>query len=192
MEKCQRQMRASTERMMNLMLESLETSPEDVQWFKPKTGDTKAQVLFALNSYPVCPEPARAVGLGPHTDTSLLTVLHQSSGYSGLQILREGIGWIPVQPIPGALVVNCGDLMHVLTNGRFKNVLHRAVVNKTRHRISVAYIYGPPRDVKISPLTKLTNHGHPPYYGPITWKEYISLKSKHCNNALEFIKNATE
>ncbi|TKY54923.1 Gibberellin 3-beta-dioxygenase 1 [Spatholobus suberectus] len=184
MEECQKEMKESTERVMVLMLESLGLTPDDVKWFKSKTGCNKAQALFALNSYPACPEPNQAMGLGPHTDTSLLTVLYQSS-CTGLQVLGDGIGWIPVQPIPGALVVNVGDLLHILSNGRFKNILHRAVVNKTRHRISVAYIYGPPTDVKISPLT---DHDHPPLYSPVTWKEHVYAKSIHYNNALEFIK----
>ncbi|KAK7330183.1 hypothetical protein VNO77_24370 [Canavalia gladiata] len=186
MEEGQKEMKASTERMMKLIVESLELGPEDVKWLK---GETEA--LFALNSYPICPEPNKAMGLGPHTDTSLLTVVYQSS-CSGLQFLGDGIGWIPVHPIPGTLVVNVGDLLSILTNGRFKSVLHRAVVNDTHHRVSVAYIYGPPSDVKISPLTKLTDDDHPPLYRPVVWKDYAYAKSKHHNNTLNFFKNTKE
>ncbi|XP_061345301.1 gibberellin 3-beta-dioxygenase 3-like [Gastrolobium bilobum] len=185
MEEYQKEMKKSTERLVELMLGSLGLTSKDIEWLKPKTGCNKAQSLLHLNSYPACPEPDRAMGLGPHTDSSVVTVVYQST-CNGLQVHGDGIGWMAVQPIPGALVVNVGDLMHILSNGQFKSPLHRAVVNKTRHRISVAYFYGPPKDVKISPLT---DHDHPPLYSPVTWKEYLGAKSMHFNNALELIKN---
>ncbi|KAK7265000.1 hypothetical protein RJT34_32616 [Clitoria ternatea] len=183
MEECQKEMKALTERVMELMLESLGLTVDDLKWFKPKTGSNKTQALLALNSYPICPEPERAMGLGPHRDTSMLTVLYQSS-CRGLQVFQDEMGWIPVQPVPGAIVINIGDLMHILSNGRFNNVLHRAMVNKTRHRVSFAYIYGPPSDELISPLPKLTNDNNPPLYSPVNWKDYIYSKQVHGNNAL--------
>lgn len=45
-------------------------------------------------------------------------------------------------PFEGALVVNVGDLMHILSNGRFRSVGNRAVVKGCKHRVSVAYLYG--------------------------------------------------
>ncbi|XP_020228365.1 gibberellin 3-beta-dioxygenase 3 [Cajanus cajan] len=195
MEECQKEMKRSSGRVMELILESLGLNPEELTWVKPKDGCKEAQSVLSLNSYPVCPEPEKAMGLGPHTDTSLLTVLYQS-GCTGLQVFRDGIGWIPVQPVPGALVVNAGDLLHVLSNGRFKNVLHRAVVNNEQHRISVAHVYGPPADVKISPLMKVAGDDDddhdPPLFSPVTWKEYIYAKSVHYDKALEFIKVTAE
>ncbi|KAK7265001.1 hypothetical protein RJT34_32617 [Clitoria ternatea] len=182
MEECQKEMKALTERVVELMLESLGLTMEDLKWH------SRGQCLFTLNSYPMCPEPERAMGLCPHTDTSLLTVLYQSS-CTGLQVFQDVIGWIPVPPIPGAIVINIGDLMHILSNGRFKNILHRAVVNKTRHRVSFAVIYGPPSDEMISPLTKFTNDEHPPLYRPVNWKDYIYSKALHGNKALLHLMN---
>ncbi|XVF34762.1 hypothetical protein REPUB_Repub18cG0086900 [Reevesia pubescens] len=106
----------------------------------------------------------------------------------GLQLYKDNAGWVPVEPIEGALVLNVGDLMSIITNGKFKSVLHRAVVNNTHNRVSVAYFYGPPRDAKISPLKKLIDHDHPPLYRPVTWEEYLETKSKHFNRSLESIR----
>ncbi|KAF5748626.1 gibberellin 3-beta-dioxygenase 3-like [Tripterygium wilfordii] len=186
MEKYQKEMKVVAERLMGLMLTSLdlEVAQEDLKWLKPKSP----QALLQLNSYPICPDPDRTMGLAPHTDSSLLTLLYQSNT-NGLQILKDdSIGWVPVDPVNGALVVNVGDLMHIVSNGRFKSALHRAVVNKTRHRISIAYFYGPPREVKISPLMKLIDYDHPPVYRAVTWKEYLDAKAVHFNRALEMIK----
>ncbi|XP_021674254.2 gibberellin 3-beta-dioxygenase 3-like [Hevea brasiliensis] len=187
-EEYQREMKELAEKLIGLLLESLGLTPEDVNWFRNiHHHHHHHQDVLQLNSYPVCPDPGRAMGLPPHTDSSLLTVLHQSNA-TGLQVLRDGIGWVPVHPVDGALVVNVGDLMHIITNGRFKSALHRALVNNTRHRMSIAYFYGPPRDVKISPLMKLIDFDHPNMYRPVTWKEYLDVKATHFDKALEFIK----
>ena len=188
MEVCQKEMKDLTERILGLTLVSLGLTREDVKWFKPKDRSKQAQALLHLNSYPICPDPSRAMGLGPHTDSSLLTLLYQSST-TGLQVLRDNVGWVPVHPISGALVVNIGDLMHILSNGQFKSAMHQAVVNKTHHRISAAYFYGPPREVKISPLMKLIDHKHPPLYHPVTWKEYLDAKAMHFNKTLDLLRN---
>lgn len=182
MEEYQKEMKGLALKLIGLMLGSLGLNYEDVKWLKPKNR-SRPQALLQLNSYPVCPDPTRAMGLAPHTDSSLLTLLNQSS-ISGLQVHVDGIRWVPVHPIPGALVVNVGDLMHILSNGRFKSALHRAVVNEAHHRISMAYFYGPPTDVKISPLI---DHNHP-LYQPVTWKEYLEYKATHLGKALQVIR----
>ncbi|EXB76251.1 Gibberellin 3-beta-dioxygenase 3 [Morus notabilis] len=103
------------------------------------------------------------MGLAPHTDSSLLNCpLPKLRGPP-----KENIGWVPVHPVNDALV-NLGDMMHIMTNGRFKSVVHRAVVNKTHHRVSVTYFYGPPKEEKISPLTQMINSDHPPLYRGVT------------------------
>jgi gibberellin 3-beta-dioxygenase len=188
MEEYQREIKDLTERILGLMLRSLGLTPDDVRWFKPKDGSKHSQALLHLNSYPVCPDPSQAMGLAPHTDSSLLTLLYQS-GTDGLQVLRDNVGWVPVHPITGALVVNIGDLMHILSNGRFKSAMHQVLVNNTHHRFSTAYFYGPPGDVNISPSTKLTDHKLPPLYRPVTWKEYLDAKAVHFNKALDLIRN---
>lgn len=66
-----------------------------------------------MNYYPACPRPDLVLGLSPHSDGSALTVLQQGKGSSvGLQILKNNT-WVPVQPIPTALVINIGDTIEV-------------------------------------------------------------------------------
>lgn len=176
-------------RLMWLMLGSLGVSSDDVKWASPKKdGTQEGCAALQMNSYPACPDPDRAMGLAAHTDSTILTVLHQSNT-SGLQVLREGARrWTTVPPHPGALVVHVGDLMHILSNGSYPSVLHRAMVNRTRHRLSVAYLYGPPTSVKISPISKLVDHSHPQMYRPITWTEYLGTKAKHFDKALTSVR----
>ncbi|OIV99942.1 hypothetical protein TanjilG_26280 [Lupinus angustifolius] len=176
MEEYQKEMKKLSGKLMELMLESLGLTSEDVEWFKPKTGLDRAQSMLQLNSYPTCPDPDRAMGLAPHTDSSILTILHQSIS-GGLQIHEDGIGWIPVDAVPGSLVVNVGDFLHILSNGLYKSPYHRAVVKNTHHRISVAFFYVPPSDVKNGPLMKLIDDDHPALYNSVTWAEYLQNKS---------------
>ncbi|KAL5572722.1 hypothetical protein UlMin_022319 [Ulmus minor] len=184
MEEYQREMDGLSQKLMNLILGSLGLTLKDMEW----AGSNTYKPLLQLNSYPVCPDPDRAMGLGPHTDSSFITLLYQSKNTNGLEVYKEGIGWVKVHPIANALVVIVADMTHILTNGRVKSVLHRATVNKTRHRISAAYVHGPPENMKISPLMKLVDHDHSPLYPPMTWSEFLSVKKAHYNNHFEFIK----
>ncbi|KAK4395280.1 Gibberellin 3-beta-dioxygenase 1 [Sesamum angolense] len=185
----QKSMKKLAGRLMWLMLGSLGiTNEDDIKWASPAGESGGGNAAIQLNSYPACPDPDRAMGLAAHTDSTLLTILHQSNT-SGLQVFREGSKrWITVPPHPGALVIHVGDLMHILSNGLYPSVLHRAVVNRTRHRLSIAYLYGPPSSVKISPLPKLVDHCHPPLYRPITWSEYLGTKAKHFDKALTSVR----
>ncbi|KDP37169.1 hypothetical protein JCGZ_06225 [Jatropha curcas] len=174
-------------KLMWLVLGSLDITKEDITWAGPKADFREASAALQLNYYPACPDPDQAMGLAAHTDSTLLTILYQNNT-SGLQVLREGTGWVTVPPISGGLVVNVGDLLHILSNGLYPSVLHRAVVNRTKHRLSMAYLYGPPSSIQISPLSKLVGPSQPPLYRPITWNEYLGTKAKHFNKALSWVR----
>lgn len=75
----------------------------------------KGQILLC-HYYPPCPEPELAIGTSQHSDSGFLTVLLQDH-IGGLQILHDG-EWVDVVPIPGALVVNIGDLLQVLLDNK--------------------------------------------------------------------------
>ena len=61
--------------------------------------------------YPNCPQPDLTVGLAYHTDAGVLTVVQQDH-VGGLQVKYDG-EWMDVKPVPGALVINVGDLLQV-------------------------------------------------------------------------------
>ncbi|KAG6502554.1 gibberellin 3-beta-dioxygenase 1-like [Zingiber officinale] len=165
-------------KLLRLMLFSLGLDDDDLG----PIHDTTA--VLHLNSYPACPDPNRAMGLAPHTDSTLLTLLYQSDS-SGLQVLEQSNRWVTVPPMSGALIVNVGDLFQILSNGRYKSVVHRAVVDRSRHRISVAYMCGPQKDAKVSPLEKLVEAQGRAAYRAVTWPEYLNLKGKLFGMTLE-------
>ena len=61
--------------------------------------------------YPHCPQPDLTIGIASHSDPGLFTVLLQDH-IGGLQV-RTSKGWVDVKPVPGALVINIGDLLQV-------------------------------------------------------------------------------
>ena len=61
--------------------------------------------------YPYCPQPDLTVGIASHTDPGFLTILLQDH-LGGLQI-KSGDVWVDVKPVPGALLINIGDLVVV-------------------------------------------------------------------------------
>ncbi|KAL5853302.1 hypothetical protein ACOSQ3_008420 [Xanthoceras sorbifolium] len=191
MDNYQKKMRILAEQLTKLIFKSLDIySEEEEEEEEMKWWDDDPSTALQLNSYPSCPDPSRALGLAPHTDTSIITILHQStiSTGGGLQIFKEGIGWIPVLPVSGALVVNVGDLLHILSNGRYTSVLHRVFVNQNWHRLSMAYFYSPPTDSSVKPLAKILNSGQPPRYRSVTVREFISIKAKSLDKALSIIE----
>ncbi|KAL3505758.1 hypothetical protein ACH5RR_031140 [Cinchona calisaya] len=147
-----------------------------------------------MNYYPACPRPDLVLGLSPHSDGSALTVLQQGKGSPvGLQIFKDN-HWVPVQPIPNALVINIGDTIEVLTNGRYKSVEHRAVAHKEKDRLSIVTFYAPSYEIEIGPMTEMVDKNNPCKYRRYNHGEY----SKHYvtnklqgKKALEFAKIKT-
>ena len=75
--------------------------------------ESSFQILIA-NLYPPCLEPELAIGLPPHSDHGLLTLLIQNE-ISGLQVQHQS-EWVNVNSIPNPFIVNIGDQMEVHPN----------------------------------------------------------------------------
>ncbi|KAJ9548830.1 hypothetical protein OSB04_021374 [Centaurea solstitialis] len=120
--------------------------------------DCDKALAFAGHCYPACPQPDLTMGATKHTDDGFITVLLQDE-IGGLQILHDQ-QWVDVPPTPGALVVNIGDLLQMISNDKLKSVEHRVVANEKGPRVSVACFFS----TSLAPSTKV--------YGPI--KELVS------------------
>ncbi|XP_074284361.1 gibberellin 3-beta-dioxygenase 1-like [Silene latifolia] len=184
MEKYEAQLKLLADKLMGFMLKSLNIPKSEMNWVKQDPNNIST--ALQLNSYPSCPDPTRTMGLAEHTDTFLFTILHQTGNASGLQVYKDGLGWVSVDPVPGALVVNVGDLLHIISNGRFPSVVHRAVVNNEKQRMSMAYFYGPPLDYIVAPFVGYSGC-ESPCFESMTVKEYVSIKSKLLDSALSSI-----
>ncbi|GMH08326.1 hypothetical protein Nepgr_010166 [Nepenthes gracilis] len=147
-----------------------------------------------MNYYPPCPRPDLVLGLSPHSDGSALTVLQQGKGSSvGLQILNNN-KWVSVKPIPNALIVNIGDTIEVLTNGKYKSVEHRAVTHKEKDRLSIVTFYAPSFEVELGPMPQFVDEINPIKYRRYNHgdysKHYVTNKLQG-KKTLEFAKIST-
>ncbi|KAI3513421.1 hypothetical protein L1887_20753 [Cichorium endivia] len=141
--------------------------------------DEEMKVLFddgiqmmRMNYYPPCPEPEQVIGLTPHSDAGGITFLLQLNQVEGLQIKKNGI-WIPVIPLSNAFIVNIGDILEIVTNGAYKSIEHRAVVNSQNERLSVATFLSPNLDGDISPAPSVVASERPPKFKRVTVVDYI-------------------
>ncbi|KAL3538685.1 hypothetical protein ACH5RR_002051 [Cinchona calisaya] len=129
--------------------------------------------IFAANYYPPCPQPESAIGIPPHTDHGLLTFLIQN-GVGGLEIQHKG-KWFYVNALPNSIFINTGDQLEILSNGKYKSVWHRAVVNNKKTRISLVIPNGPSPDTIVSPAAPLLRET-PAAYAPMNYMEYVNVQ----------------
>ncbi|KAK7335193.1 hypothetical protein VNO80_26969 [Phaseolus coccineus] len=128
--------------------------------------------MMRMNYYPPFPEPENVIGLTNHSDGGALTILLQLNQVEGLQIRKDGM-WIPVKPLPNAFVVNVGDIMEIVTNGTYRSIEHRAIVNSEKERLSFATFYSPREDAVIGPWPCFITEQTPPQFKSIKVNQYF-------------------
>ncbi|MCE9648486.1 MAG: isopenicillin N synthase family oxygenase [Parvibaculum sp.] len=95
-------------------------------------------------------------GISAHTDYECFTILHAT--LPGLEVLNADGKWIDAPPVPGAFVINIGDMLEVLTNGRFIATPHR-VRNVAEERYSFPLFCAVDFDTVIEPLPVFAGEG---------------------------------
>ncbi|MET1085682.1 MAG: 2-oxoglutarate and iron-dependent oxygenase domain-containing protein [Arthrobacter sp.] len=92
-------------------------------------------------------------GVGSHADYGFVTLLLQDT-VGGLEVLPPGATeWAPVEPIPGALVVNLGEMLEVATQGYLVATIHRVQAPPPGvDRYSVPFFWSPRLDAVIDPV----------------------------------------
>ena len=87
-----------------------------------------------------------------HADGGVLTLLLVEPGKGGLQV-EHGGEWIEAPALPGAFVVNIGEMLELATGGYLKATLHRVISPLIgTDRISIPYFFNPSLDATMPSL----------------------------------------
>ncbi|KAL2911176.1 hypothetical protein HK105_209363 [Polyrhizophydium stewartii] len=145
--------------------------------------------VMRLIGYPPLDPAADGVGIscGEHTDYGCLTILNTDETTGALQVKSKSGEWITANPIPGAFVINIGDMVNaclrivaslqVWTNEIYTSTLHRVIHTKGNFRVSVPFFFEPNFDTVVEPLPICVERsGRPPLHKPVMYGDHLLRK----------------
>jgi isopenicillin N synthase-like dioxygenase len=134
----------------------------------------KPLTQLSLLHYPPQPpdSPDDQYGIRPHSDTTAFTILG-TDPVGGLQVRPVGQDWVAAPHIPGAYVMNIGDMMARWTNDEFTSTPHRVINLSGKERISVPFFANPDYDAVVTCLPQCQGPERPAKYPPQHVGEYI-------------------
>jgi len=93
-----------------------------------------------------------SLGVGAHSDSGFMTLLLQDE-VGGLEVLSGSGQWVPAVPLPGSVVCNLGEVVQLLTGGRYLSTVHRVLRPQTSAgRVSAPFFWNPSLDVIVQEL----------------------------------------
>lgn len=125
---------------------------KDESFFQDVSIDTYSNMRVAHYEPVERTQHITDVGIRPHTDQGLITILVQDM-VGGLEVRAPGTEevWLPVVPEPGAIVVNCAQLLTQWTNGRCRSAMHRVFNRSASDRYSIPLFMHPGFTQRIDP-----------------------------------------
>lgn len=146
---------------------------------------------FRINKYTFTPETVGSLGVQIHTDSGFLTILQDDENLGGLEVMDPlSTSFVPVDPWPGTLVVNLGDIAVPWSNGRLRSLQHRVQCKDAGLRFSVATFLSPPADKVVEVPPEFINEEHPRMFSLFTYEEYRNLRNTtklHAGEALQLV-----
>ncbi|KAE8703367.1 2-oxoglutarate and Fe(II)-dependent oxygenase superfamily protein [Hibiscus syriacus] len=82
--------------------------------------------------------------------------------------------WVEIPPIPGALVINVGDMLQIWSNGRYKSAEHRVRTTSTKSRVSIPIFASPEATQKIAPLPQVVKKDGVARYTEFLFSDYMN------------------
>lgn len=158
-------------------------------FFADKINDAPSQLR--LIHYPYNLDVKDAEGIGAHTDYECFTLLLPTA--PGLQVLNKAGEWIDIPLIENTLVMNIGDMMEILSNGKYLATKHR-VKKVSEERYSFPLFCACNYDTVIEPVVQTNDSKYEALIGGEhlfnqTAKTFQYLKQRIANGEL-VLKNA--
>lgn len=116
--------------------------------------------------------------MGAHSDYSCFTLL-DTDPVPGLQIIGDAGDWIDIVPDAGAVLMNVGDLLAMLTNDVWPSVLHRVVpmsAGAAPVKRSLAFFHYLNLDVEVATLPEFITNDRPQKYEPVVVEAHLTDK----------------
>jgi isopenicillin N synthase-like dioxygenase len=162
----------------------------DETWFNDKIN--RAPSSLVAQNYPKLEKPPvpGQIRNGAHTDFGTLTLLMTEDKPGGLQVMGMDGAWHDIKPVPGAYIVNLGDMMAQWTNDRWRSTLHRVVnppleAGEAARRLSIVFFHTPNFDAMIECIPSCTDATRPPKYHSIRAGDHLAQKLRAVENITE-------
>lgn len=123
---------------------------------------SKAPSQLRLIHYPYIADIQDKEGIGAHTDYECFTLLLPTA--PGLQVLNKAGQWMDVPLLENTLIMNIGDMMEILSNGRYLATKHR-VKKVAEERYSFPFFFSCDYDYIIQPLVNSESAQYAPLKG---------------------------
>ena len=135
-------------KLMSLVLDAIHVTDKSIL----DAFDVPTLWLRLLHYPPQPPQaPEDLYGSAPHKDFGCLTLLAQDD-VGGLQVQTPAGQWVDAPPSDDAFIVNVGDMLHRMSNGRLLSTPHRVINTSGRERYSVPFFFDPNVSATIAPL----------------------------------------
>jgi isopenicillin N synthase-like dioxygenase len=109
-------------------------------------------------------------GIAAHTDYELFTILLATS--PGLEVVNGEGDWIDAPPLPGAFVVNIGDMLEIFTNGELVATSHR-VRAVPSDRYSFPLFFSCDYHTVVAPLRAFVSERRPRAYDELVAGDHL-------------------
>jgi len=203
----QRQYEKWIDKMKQLGLILMEAMATGLGMTTEEWLDLRSQVddsfwVLRVIGYPRLPDDHDGFSCGAHKDYGCLTFLYADPTPSALQVFRttpktDGTRkgeWINVDPTPGCVVVNIGEMWEIWSHGLYKSTLHRVIHRGENYRVSIPFFFEPNFDALVKPLPaalrmqeinarrEMSASAHPQemgqmkLYTPVTYGQFLLKK----------------
>lgn len=154
----------------------------DPAFFDAAVGEGNS--ILRLLHYPpqTEPPPEGSIRAGAHEDINVITLL-LGAEEGGLEVLHRNGQWLGVNPPPGSLVINVGDMLQRLTNHVLPSTTHRVVNPKPARahapRYSTPFFLHFNPDYEIRTLPSCISADRPDRYPePLNSQDFLEIRLK--------------